>query len=83
MFTSLKPLYQEEFDDSFPYTYKSKRKGNSLKVSTTEYKNDLKVDSWEDDISLKKLTNTFIEDGKEVIHKCTYFTIPGTLKILE
>ena len=41
-----------------------------------------KVDNWEDDINLKKLTNTFIEDGEEVVQNCIYFPLPGTQKIL-
>ena len=81
--TVLKPLYQENFDDNISLTYKSERRGNSLKVSTTEYKNGLLVDSWKDDISLNKLTNTFIEEGEKITHKCIYFPIPGTLRILE
>ncbi len=83
LFTALKPLYQERYDDNVSYIYKTERKGNSIKVWTTEYKNNLKVDSWEDDISLKKLTNTFIEGGEKIIHKCIYFPIPGTIKIAE
>jgi len=81
--TVLKPLYLENFDDNVSYTYQSERRGNSLKVSTTEYKNGLVVDSWEDQISLNKLTNTFIEEGEKIIHKCIYFPIPGALKISE
>ena len=50
-------------------------------VYTTEYENGLKVDNWEDDINLNKLTNTFIEEGEKIIHKCIYFPIPGALKI--
>ena len=83
LLTVLKPLYQEKFDDNVSYTYKSERKGNSLKVLTTEYKNSLLVESFEDYISLKKLNNTFFEEGEKVLHKCTYFPIPGTLKISE
>ena len=83
LLTVLKPLYQEKFDDNVSYTYKSERKGNALKVFTTEYNNRLLVESFEDDISLKKLTNTFFEEGEKVMHKCTYFPIPGTLKISE
>ena len=83
LLTVLKPLYQEKFDDNISYTYKSERRGNSLKVLTTEYKNRLVTNSWEDDISLNKLTNTFIDEGQKVVHQCIYFPIPGTLKILE
>ena len=83
LLTVLKPFYQEKFDDNVSYTYKSEIKRNSLKVLTTEYKNRLFVDSWEDDISLKKLNNTFFEEGEKVMHKCTYFPIPGTLMISE
>ena len=83
-FTALKPLYQERWDNSdFSYTYKSEKKGNKLMVFTTEYENNLKVDSWVDDINLNKLTNTFIEEGERVVQKCIYFPIPGTLKILD
>ena len=53
LLTVLKPLYQQKFDDNVSYTYKSERTGNSLRVSTTEYKNSLVVDSWDDDINLK------------------------------
>ena len=81
LLTVLKPLYQEKFDDGVSYTYKSERKGNSLKVLTTEYKNRLLVESYADDINLKKLNNTFFDEGKKVMHKCIYFPIPGTLKI--
>ena len=82
-FTALKPLYQERWDNSdYSYTYQSEKKGNNLMVSTTEYENNLKIDSWDDDIDLKKLTNTFIEEGETVVQKCIYFPIPGTVKIL-
>ena len=81
--TALKPLYQDRWDDSdYSYTYQSEKKGNNLMVSTTEYENNLKIDSWDDDIDLKKLTNTFIEDGETVVQKCIYFPIPGTVRIL-
>ena len=49
----------------------------------TEYENNAKVDNWVDDIHLKKLTNTFIDEGERVVQKCIYFPIPGTLKISE
>ena len=80
--SALKPLYQEKFSDGISYTYKSEKKGNSLKVFVTEYSYGSKVDNWEDDINLKKLTNTFIEDGEEVVQNCIYFPLPGTQKIL-
>ena len=84
LLTALKPLYQERWDNTdFSYTYKSEKKGNKLMVFTTEYENNLKVDSWVDDIHLNKLTNTFIYEGEKVVHKCIYFPIPGTLKILD
>ena len=80
--TTLKPLYQERWDNSeFSYTYKSEKKGNKLMVYTTEYENNSKVDNWVDDINLKRLTNTFIEEGENITHKCIYFPIPGTLNI--
>ena len=83
LLTALKPLYLEKFDDGYSYTYKSEKKGNTLRVFTTEYRNNLKVDSWDDDINLKKLTNTFIEEGEKISHKCIYFPLPGTIKILK
>ena len=82
-FTALKPLYQEKFNDGVSYTYKSEKKGNTLKVFVTEYKNAVKVDNWEDEINLKKLTNTFIEEGEKVVQNCIYFPLPGTQKILK
>ena len=82
--TTLKPLYQERWDNSeFSYTYKSEKKGNKLMVYTTEYEDNSKVDNWVDDINLNKLTNTFIEEGERVVQRCIYFPIPGTLKISE
>ena len=79
-YTSLKPLYQDKFDD-MSYTYKTEKKGNSLKVFTSVYEFGKKIDSYEDDINLKTLINTYIEEGETVKHKCTYFPIPGTIKI--
>ena len=81
-YTSLKPLYQEKFDND-TYTYKSEKKGNSLKVLTTYYESGEKKDSWEDDINLKTLINTYIEEGETVTHKCTDFPLPGTVKIAD
>ena len=81
-YTSLKPLYQEKFDND-TYTYKSEKKGNSLKVVTTYYEFGEKKDSWEDDINLKTLINTYIEEGETVTHKCTDFPLPGTVKIAD
>ena len=79
-YTSLKPLYQETFDNT-TYTYKSEKKGNSLKVLTSVYESGKKTDSWEDDINLKTLINTWIEEGETVTHKCTDFPLSGTIKI--
>ena len=81
LFTALKPFYQEKFDD-VSYTYESEKKGNSIKILVNEYKNNSKVTSWDDDIDLKKLTNTFIDEGEKVSHTCIYFPIPGTIKIV-
>jgi len=81
-YTSLKPLYQDKFDNT-SYTYKSEKKGNSLKVFTSVYEFGEKVDSWEDDINLKTLINTYIEEGETVTQKCTDFPLPGTIKIAD
>ena len=81
-YTSLKPLYQDKFDNT-SYTYKSEKKGNSLKVLTSMYESGEKKDSWEDDINLKTLINTYIEEGETVTHKCTDFPLPGTVKIAD
>ena len=85
LLTVLKPYYQEEiYDSNITYTYKGEIRGKSLKVSITEYENRKLKNSWVDDIHLKKLTNTYIDDdGEKVVERCIYFPIPGTLKILE
>ena len=78
--TYLKPLYQDKYDD-VAYTYKSERKGNSIKVYTNMYETGYDKDSWEDNIHLYKLTNTFFDNGKKIIHNCIYFPLPGTINL--
>ena len=81
-YTSLKPLYQDKFDNT-SYTYESEKKGNSIKVFTTVYDNSVKVDYWEDDISLKTLLNKYTFEDEIVTHRCTYFPLPATIKIAD
>ena len=84
LLTVLKPYYQQKiYNSNTTYTYKGEIRGNSLKVSITEYENRKLINSMVDDIHLKKLTNTYInEEGEKVVERCIYFPIPGTLKIL-
>ena len=81
-YTSLKPLYQEKFDNQ-TYTYRSEKKGDSIKVFTTVYDNSVKVDYWEDDISLKTLLNKYTFEDEIVTHRCTYFPLPATIKMAD
>ena len=80
--TSLRPLYKEEWSDGSYSTFQSKKIGNFIEILTDYYdKGHSKIDSYKDKISLSKLTNSFVEEGKEVTHNCIDFPLPGTLDI--
>ena len=79
--TTLKPLYKESYEEPTPitYIYKSEKKGNSIIIEVKQYENNSVSEGWNDNINLKKLQNTFDEEGEKITHNCMYFPLPGVL----